>query len=186
MSRVPITKWNVRNHANAEDRGSIFSGPREFFDIQSRYCNNTIHVRERGNKLSPVERRNTLRNFGSPKNPGDTETERMRGETESGIRTEANARAGEPLSASRGTWLSVQVENDTGYKRRIRKFRGAMKNATAELSSTWIFHRCELSPGRESYSRDSHPSSSSSPSLFLLFGPFLSLLPANGCNKHHV
>jgi len=29
-----------------------------------------------------------------------------------------------------------RVENDTGYKRRIRKFRGAMKNATAELSST--------------------------------------------------
>lgn len=30
----------------------------------------------------------TLRNFGSPKNPRDTEAERKRGETESGIRTE--------------------------------------------------------------------------------------------------
>jgi len=80
-------------------------------------------------------------------------------------RARARERVGQPLSASRGTWPPVRVENDTGYKRRIRKFRGAMKNATAELSSTWIFHRCESSPGRESYSRDSPSSPSSSSPL---------------------
>lgn len=35
-------------------------------------------------------------------------------------------------------------ERPCGYKRRIRKFRGSMKNATAELSSTWIFHRLRV------------------------------------------
>lgn len=63
--------------------------------------------------------------------------------TEDGIKTEvqgtcarARERVRQPLSASRGTWPPVRVENDTGYKRRIRKFRGAMKNATVELSLT--------------------------------------------------
>lgn len=51
----------------------------------------------------------------------------------------------EPLSASGDAWLLVWVENYTGYKQWIRKFRGSMKNATLELSSRWIFHRCESS-----------------------------------------
>lgn len=117
-----------------------------------------MYVRE--NKLSPTGRRCSEKFWFAEKSKRykrNWKKERRNGGKRYQDGSATNARAGEPLSASRGTWSPVQVENDTGYKRRIRKFRGAMKNATAELSSTWIFHRCELSPGRESYSRDSRP-----------------------------
>lgn len=86
-------------------------------------------IQEIRNEKREIRRRRRRRNE-TANGEYDMKTEVQR------TRARASERANQPLSASRGTWPPVQDENDTGYKRRIRKFRGAMKNATAELSST--------------------------------------------------